>query len=127
MSPSLGATFLRLLTTNPLSDDADALLLTLQQALKYQRVFEWRGRQTGVDEAMCGRTGLLAYILQLYAMDFKDDLHKSLTKLYNLVPQLLEKVIKFGEEGSQLYAKDTKSDALPLMWSWINNYYGLGG
>ena len=81
----------------------------------------------GVDEVLAGRAGLLAAILDLYELKVADATGQKLKKVFDEVPNLLNTIIEAGEAGASDYKHAQDENGMPLMWTWIDQHYSLGG
>jgi hypothetical protein len=125
-SPSLGAALLRILVGACDEKDVKLLLASSQFALQQSRTREFRGHQMGVDEVLQGRTGLLWSIIQIRNA-VNHETQTALEPLFETVPQLMNVILDAGRRGAQQYVERYgNEDALPLMWSWIDQFCSLG-
>ncbi|KAK9310880.1 Lanthionine synthetase [Lipomyces starkeyi] len=146
MSPigsSLGPVFLRIfavcednnlnlgrgLSVSP--EDASALNNAVQQSLQHGAFISFKGHSLGGDEVLYGRAGLLWALLTIQKHMFEEKTEKAvrlaLQPALKAIPQLIDNIIAAGRQGSRKFIeKHGPSDAFPLMWPWIEEYYGLG-
>ncbi|KAK9243538.1 Lanthionine synthetase [Lipomyces tetrasporus] len=146
MSPigsSLGPVFLRILAVcedhnlnlgrglSVSPEDASALNDAVQRSLQHGAVISFKGHSLGGDEVLYGRAGLLWALLTIQKHMYEEKTEKAvrgaLRPALKAVPQLIDTIIAAGKQGSRKFIeKHGPSDAFPLMWPWIEDYYGLG-
>ncbi|KAJ5908920.1 hypothetical protein N7495_001602 [Penicillium taxi] len=96
-------------------------------ALKNGPIVPHNGRNMGGDEILFGRAGLLWTLINIRAHQFDEETQRSLTPVLDLIPELVRVIIDAGRQGSKDYAeKNGSDDAHPLMYAWVEGYYGFG-
>lgn len=110
----------------------------IEQALTQNRTVEMRGHEMGGDEVLYGRAGLLWGLLEISKQRFwtqklgldmiaADDEPDFISIVNESIPKLAAIIMQAGKEGAEVYKqKHGHGGAMPLMWSWIDDYYGLG-
>ncbi|RMJ26649.1 hypothetical protein PHISP_02461 [Aspergillus sp. HF37] len=108
-------------------DDVRCLFDAVRMALAIPPVVSHGGRNMGVDELMLGRAGLLWGLLNMRTHRFNEKAANALSPVFEAVPRLIGVMIDAGRKGSTSYSRQhgTK-DSLPLMWTWMEGYSGLG-
>lgn len=108
-------------------DDVRCLFDAVRMALAIPPVVSHGGRNMGVDEVMLGRAGLLWALLNMRTHRFNEKTANALSPIFEAVPRLIGVIIDAGRKGSTSYSRQhgTKG-ALPLMWTWMEGYSGLG-
>ncbi|KAI9934172.1 hypothetical protein ASPWEDRAFT_67057 [Aspergillus wentii DTO 134E9] len=127
----LAAVVTRALAASPGSalskDDISCLQQGVEMALYNGHLVAHDGRNMGGDEPLYGRTGLLLSLLNIRAHSYDDETQKALNSIFEAIPKLVDVVIAGGQTGSTEYKnRYGEKDSMPLMWPWMENYYGLG-
>ncbi|KAF2666782.1 hypothetical protein BT63DRAFT_427196 [Microthyrium microscopicum] len=138
----ISALLVRFMQGKSLDNDARALQDVVDHALKPERIVhvqqegQRRAHDKGVDEVLAGRCGFLWMLLQIVSVNTSDstslaswskanDEVKSVT--IGSVEKIYGVIIDSGIEGAKDFIKQHNSeDKMPLMWPWLNEYYGLG-
>ncbi|KAL1968910.1 hypothetical protein VTN77DRAFT_1271 [Rasamsonia byssochlamydoides] len=108
-------------------DDIRALHDAVQRSLQHGHVIHYRDRDMGGDEVLYGRAGLLWAILNIRNHVFDADTRAALRPIFEAVPKLVDAIVEAGKKGAQDFVKQYGAkDAFPLMWLWMEDYYGLG-
>lgn len=112
-------------------EDASALNDAVQRSLQHGPVVSFRHHSLGGDEVLYGRAGLLWALLtiQRHILEEKTKtaVGRELRAAMKAIPPLINAIIAAGKQGSRKFIeKNGPSDAFPLMWPWIEDYYGLG-
>ena len=123
---SLGPVAVRMLAGHPDSSDPEALVTAIDLLVAQERVIEFREHKKGVDEVLSGRTGVVALIAELYTREFDEPTNKKMKAVYGATPKLVEAIIQSGKVGAEEFRRAGGDDDFPLLWSWIDGYYGLG-
>ena len=137
--PLLGAVVLRILSAPKtselprqglsahLKEDITALHKAVKAAVQQSPTVERHGHYMGIDEALLGRAGLLWALLNIRKRGYDKDIGAALLPVIDLIPELVEAVINAGKLGAAEYVKKHgEMGAFPLMWPWLDDYYGLG-
>ncbi|KAL3482103.1 hypothetical protein BJX99DRAFT_252818 [Aspergillus californicus] len=111
--------------------DTDLLVLSdaVKLALSHGPVAEYNGHELGADEVLFGRAGLLWALLNVRARiaEFPPRQQEFLLPVLECIPGVLDVVFEDGREGRRGFVgKNGDRDALPLMWTWIPGFYGIG-
>jgi hypothetical protein len=110
-----------------LSDDIMALNQAVELSSKHGRFTEHKGHRMGDDEMLYGRTGLLWAILNIRSHALDRSTYSAMQPMFDGVPQLVRVVLEAGREGAKDFVRQHGSEnAFPLMWVWMEGYYGLG-
>ncbi|KAF9892734.1 hypothetical protein FE257_001136 [Aspergillus nanangensis] len=109
------------------SDDVKVLRETVNLALQNAHLVPHGEHMMGADEPLYGRAGLLLTLVNIRAHSFDQEAQAWLDPIFDSIPLLVDAIITSGREGHRHYIQrhDAK-DAPPLMWSWMEGYYGLG-
>jgi hypothetical protein len=108
-------------------NDISALHDAVQRSLKHGHVIFFRDHDMGGDEVLYGRAGLLWAILNIRNHLFDADTGTALRPVFEAVPKLVDAIIGAGRQGAEDFVKQHGAkDAFPLMWLWMDGYYGLG-
>ncbi|KAK9482880.1 hypothetical protein V1527DRAFT_454615 [Lipomyces starkeyi] len=134
-SSSLAAVVLRILASSTAGnaasriseDDISYIHKAVELALGHGRVIHRRGHNMGGDEVLYGRAGLLWAILNIRTQVFDTEIREALLPVFEAVPRLVDVIIEAGRQGARDFAQiHGEQNALPLMWMWLEGYYGLG-
>lgn len=132
-SSPLAFTVLRALSSVPqggsaiTQDDMHCLDEAVRMALENGSLVTVSGRKMGGDEVLFGRAGLLWAILNLRMHHLSGSTSNSLHPGSDVVSRLLDVIIAAGRQGSEDYTKQNgTNDSLPLMYVWMEGYYGFG-
>lgn len=136
-SPSLGASFIRILATahesgssvlSPnIKNEIAALHEALENAIDQDPVIVRNGHSMGGDEVLYGRAGLLWALGSIDRHNLDLGTAQALRPILGIESKLWDAIMNAGRRGSEEYARiHGKTEALPLMWPWIDEYYGLG-
>ncbi len=141
-NPFLGAIVLRILAIPPgtsasevllqghkpnVKEDIAALYEVVQTAIHQSPTVERRGHAMGGDEALLGRAGLLLALLNIRNHAYNEDIRTELQPVVQLIPKLVNTIIDAGKLGAAEYVKKNGGvEDFPLMWPWLDDYYGLG-
>lgn len=108
-------------------DDIRSLYDAVEMALSIPPVVSHGNRNTGVDELLFGRAGLLWALLNMRTHRFNKEAANALAPVFEAVPRLVDVIVDAGRQGSKSYSKQhgTKG-SLPLMWTWMEGYVGIG-
>jgi hypothetical protein len=140
-SPSLGAAVLRIMSAGsvsllgsghpsaePRTEDVVAIREAIETAMHQEPAITRNGHSMGVDEVLAGRAGLLAALVDLQRHVVNNEMRRTLQPVFEAIPKLANVITEAGVKGAENYVKvHGEKDAMPLMWPWIDNYYGLGG
>ncbi len=137
-SPSLGASVIRILVathksdpsipTLNIKDDVAALDEAVQTAIHQEPVVTRNGHSMGGDEALYGRAGLLWALANLHKHNASVEIAQALQPVLELKSKLRDAVVDAGRRGSKEHARvHGETEAMPLMWPWLDDFYGLGG
>ncbi len=108
-------------------DDITALHNAVEVALLQDHVVVHQGHAMGGDEVLYGRAGLLWAVLNLQQHAFDENTSTALDPVFGAVPKLVAAIIDSGILGAQQYVKlHGGTNAMPLMWPWFDEYYGVG-
>jgi hypothetical protein len=137
-SPSIGASVVRILATTSESD-SDILksknvkpeIVTLHEAseiaISQDPVIVRNGHYMGGDEVLYGRAGLLWALCNIDRHNLDTGTAQALQPILGVESKLRDVIMDAGRRGSEEYARvHGKMEALPLMWPWLDDYYGLG-
>ncbi|KAA8644799.1 hypothetical protein EYZ11_010071 [Aspergillus tanneri] len=126
-SPTTAAV-LRIVSGDAVNDSDIAILQdAVDLALQTGHIVPHSGRMMGVDETLFGRAGLLWAILNLREHEYDDHARASLKPIFDAIPKLVDVIVDAGRQGRKDYVeKRGEEDALPLMWMWMEDRYGLG-
>jgi hypothetical protein len=140
--PSLGAIVLRILAipvgtsaseeqiqglNTHLKEDIAALREAVKIAIHQNLTVERHGHAMGGDEALLGRAGLLWALLNIRHHVYNEDIRAALKPVLELITELVGAIIEAGKLGAAEYVKKHGDvGAYPLMWPWLDDYYGLG-
>lgn len=136
-SPSLGASIIRILGRTHESDfsvpspnikhDITTLHEAVQIAINQDPVVTRNGHSMGGDEVLYGRAGLLWALVNVDRHNVDMETPKALQSVLELKPKLRDAIIDAGKRGVEEYVKvHDEITALPLVWPWLDDYYGLG-
>jgi Lanthionine synthetase C-like protein len=139
-SSPVGATVLRILAACDIHDtstnatgsrvsksDVAILRDVIDTELKHGHTISYRNHIMGGDEVLYGRAGLLWAALNIRQHIRHDETHDILKPILESIPKLIDAIIESGRQGSLDFVKQYgKKEAFPLMWLWMENYYGLG-
>ncbi|PLN84168.1 putative lanthionine synthetase C family protein [Aspergillus taichungensis] len=107
--------------------DISCLRKTVDIALANPPLLAHSGRRMGGDELLYGRGGLLWAVLNIRVLRFDHQTTKALQPVFDAIPRFVDVVVQAGREGHKDYVqRHGEKDALPLMWAWMEDYYGLG-
>jgi hypothetical protein len=96
-------------------------------ALKNEAIVPHGEHRMGGDEMLYGRAGLLWVLLNVRTHRFSEETEAALGPVFDMVPRLIRVIIEAGREGSKDYVqKHGKKNAHPLMYAWMEGYYGFG-
>ncbi|KAJ5385135.1 hypothetical protein N7517_003046 [Penicillium concentricum] len=108
-------------------EDITCLHDATQWALKNEPLVPHDGRKMGGDEMLFGRAGLLWALLNVRAHHFDQETQEVLSPVLGAIPELIRVIVDAGREGSKEYTeKNGAQHAHPLMYAWIEGYYGFG-
>jgi len=137
-SPSLGASVLRILAAPNKSDssavnpntnikfDITTLHEAVQFAINQEPTVTRNGHSMGGDEVLYGRAGLLWALANIDGHDVDTETGRALQPVLELKLKLRNAIIDAGKRGLEEYEKVHGETEWPLMWPWIDGYYGLG-
>ncbi|KAJ5551335.1 hypothetical protein N7461_006033 [Penicillium sp. DV-2018c] len=109
------------------SEDITCLHDAVQLALKNEPVVPHDGRKMGGDEMLFGRAGLLWTLLNIRAHQFDQKSKHALSPALEAIPELIRVIVDAGRQGSRAYIeKNGDENAHPLMYVWMEGYYGFG-
>ncbi|OOF97029.1 hypothetical protein ASPCADRAFT_165427 [Aspergillus carbonarius ITEM 5010] len=107
--------------------DIECLRNVVQVGLSNSHLLPHGDRMTGTDEVLYGRAGLLWVVLCIRAHKYDEQTTGLLASVFESVPKLVDAIIEGGLQGRKDYTeKHGEKDALPLMWHWHEDRYGLG-
>lgn len=108
-------------------EDVRCLQEATEMALSIPPVVPHGSRNMGVDELLFGRAGLLWALLNMRVHRFNQETAKGLGPVFEAVPRLIDVIVDAGRQGSKSYSKQQGTKGcLPLMWTWMEGYFGLG-
>ena len=135
-SSPVGATVLRILaaceihdTTGSRVSKSDVTILrdVIDAELKHGHTINYRDHIMGGDEVLYGRAGLLWAALNIRQHIRHDETRDILKPFLESIPKLIDAIIEAGKQGALDFAKEYgEGEAFPLMWLWMEHYYGLG-
>lgn len=136
-SPSLGASILHILAathesdSNVLSPNIKGGIAALHEAFEIaidqDPVITRNGHSMGGDEVLYGRAGLLWALGNIVRHNADVGTRQALRPVLGIWSNLWDVIMAAGKRGSEEYARvHGKTEALPLMWPWLDSYYGLG-
>jgi hypothetical protein len=107
--------------------DVDDLRDAVAVALKHGHIVSGGNQNMGGDEVLYGRAGLLWSILNMRVLSLDEKSTEGLKPVFESVPQLIKVIVEAGRQGHRDYVEAYgNTDALPLMWPYKENRYGLG-
>ncbi|CAI7587591.1 unnamed protein product [Penicillium glandicola] len=108
-------------------EDITCLHDAMQGALENEPLVTHNGRKMGGDEMLFGRAGLLWLLLNIRAHHFDQETQEFLAPVLGGIPELIRVIVDAGRQGSKEYTeKNGVQDAHPLMYVWMEGYYGFG-
>ena len=108
-------------------EDIAALERAVKSAIGQGLTVDRHDRAMGVDEVLYGRAGLLWALLNLGERTYDSKTKKALEESFADLKQLSLVMINMGRLGAESFQEEhPNGDAMPLMWPWINQYFGLG-
>jgi hypothetical protein len=136
-SPSLGASVIRILATTyesdpsilslNIKDDIATLHEAVQIAINQDPIVIRNGHSMGGDEVLYGRAGLLWALANIDEYNVDTETAQALQPVLELKPKLRDAIMGAGKKGVEEYARvHGETTALPLMWPWLDDYYGFG-
>lgn len=137
-SPTLGACVTRILattgesdfkglTSKTIKDDIEKLNKTFEIAILQGLYINRHGHSLGGDELLYGRVGLLWALGNINRHSHDIGISQRLQLMPGIESKLWHVIMEAGRKGSEEYARaNRKKEALPLMWPWHDEYYGLG-
>ena len=136
-SPSLGASVIRILATTyesdssvlslNIKDDIATLHEAVQVAINQDSVVTRNGHSMGGDEVLYGRAGLLWALANIDRYNVDTETAHALHPVLELKSKLRDAIMGAGKKGVEEYARvHGEMTALPLMWPWLDDYYGFG-
>jgi hypothetical protein len=136
-SPSLGASVTRILAATHesdssvlspnIKDDIAILYEAVQIAINQDPIITRNGHSMGGDEVLYGRAGLLWALANIDGRNVDTETGQLLQPVLELKPKLRDAIVGAGKRGVEEYARvHGEKTALPLMWPWLDDYYGLG-
>jgi hypothetical protein len=136
-SPSLGASVIRILATTYESDssvlslniknDIATLHEAVQIAINQDPIVTRNGHSMGGDEVLYGRAGLLWALANIVGCNVDTETAQALQPVLELKSKLRDAIMDAGKKGVEEYARvHGEMTALPLMWPWLDDYYGFG-
>lgn len=109
------------------SEDGAVLEEAVNLSLKNGSLVSHGDRKMGADEMLYGRAGVLWTLLNIRAHHFDEETEKALAPILNQIPNLIHLIIDAGRQGSKDYIeKHGETDAHPLMYVWLEGFYGFG-
>jgi hypothetical protein len=128
-SPLLGKLVLRALSERWLDKSPVDLLFVMEIATAQSPTFLLHGHQMGVDEVLCGRSGLLWAILEIRKRCPEGESRAAFAPVFQHIHKLVQSILAAGRAGAQLH-RQTAGDGnvvnMPLMWSWFDHFFSLG-
>ncbi|GLA18932.1 hypothetical protein AnigIFM62618_006590 [Aspergillus niger] len=107
--------------------DIECLRSVVQVAIGNDHMLPHGDGMMGTDEVLYGRAGLLWAVLSVRAHKYDEGATGLLTSIFESVPDLVDAIIKGGLQGRDDYVEEYgERGALPLMWHWHEDRYGLG-
>lgn len=136
-SPSLGASVIRIVATTHesdssiispnIKDDIAMLHEAVRIAINQDPFVTRNGHSMGGDEVLYGRAGLLWALANIDRHNVDMETAQALQPVLELMPKLRDAITDAGKGGAEKYVKaHDEITALPLMWPWLDDYYGLG-
>ncbi|KAJ5130828.1 uncharacterized protein N7515_006867 [Penicillium bovifimosum] len=108
-------------------EDISCLHDAVQLALKNEPIVPHDGRKMGGDEMLFGRAGLLWTLLNIRAHQFDQRTQHALSPVLEAIPELIRVIVDAGQQGSRAYIeKNGEENAHPLMYVWMEGYFGFG-
>lgn len=108
-------------------DDLRRLHDAVEMALSTPPAVSYSSRVMGTDEVLFGRAGLLWALINIRTRKFDKETSNALSPVLEAIPRLIDVIIDAGRHGSRNYSNQHGTKAsLPLMWVWMEGYYGLG-
>jgi hypothetical protein len=119
---------------HPLTEDEFAALKVAIDAALHQSIAVIRhGHSMGGDEVLYGRAGLLWALLNVRKLsdarrrEGAVEFPGSLQSLLDAIPRLVNVILQAGKDGAKEFVSaHGEGDAYPLMWPWLDEYYGVG-
>ncbi|OJZ84053.1 hypothetical protein ASPFODRAFT_139831 [Aspergillus luchuensis CBS 106.47] len=107
--------------------DIECLRNVVQVAIGNPHMLPHGDGMMGTDEVLYGRAGVLWVVLSVRAHKYDERATGLLTSIFESVPDLIDAIIKGGLQGREDYVEEYgERNALPLMWHWHEDRYGLG-
>jgi hypothetical protein len=136
-SPSLGASVIRVLArthasdsgviTPNINDDVAVLHEAIQIAIHQDLIVTRNSHSMGGDEVLYGRAGLLWSLSSIDRQNVDMEAREALRPVLELKSKLRDAIMDAGKRGVDEYVRvHSETEALPVMWPWLDNYYGLG-
>jgi hypothetical protein len=109
------------------NEDITCLHDAVQLALKNEPLVAHDGHKMGGDEMLFGRAGLLWTLLNIRAHQFEQETQNALSPVLEAIPELIRVIVDAGRQGSEAYTeKNGEEGAHPLMYVWMEGYFGFG-